>query len=145
MERARAGRFTHFEVQRGLPIRHLIEYFDRDGEDWVVKQSLRDKITFLDHNLLTDIGELGTYQIVLFRGHLEQFTQAASGRILRGLNNLVCANGYLVLGCREKLPDSNFWFKATTGAPGCYKKRAKQEPASEPESALSVKHSRHSI
>ncbi len=132
LERARAGRFTHFEVQRGLPIRRLIEYFDRDGEDWVVKQSLRDKITFLDHNLLTDIGKLGTYQIVLFRGQFGQFTQTARNKILRGLNRLVCANGYLILGCHESLDDSNFWFKPISGAPGCYKKRAKQAPMSNP-------------
>lgn len=132
LDRAKAGRFTHFEVQRGLPIRHLIKYFDRDGEDWVVKQSLRENISFIDHNLLTDIGELGTYQIVLFRGHLNQFTQAASTRILRGLNNLVCSNGYLMLGCKESLAETNFWFEAKTGAPGCYKKRAKQKAAPQP-------------
>jgi len=132
LERAKAGRFTHFEVQRGLPIRHLIKYFDRDGEDWVVKKNLREKITFLDHNLLTDIGELGTYQIVLFRGHLSQFTQTASNKILRGLSNLVSTNGYLMLGCRESLGDTNFWFEAKAEAPGCYKKRAKQEQEPEP-------------
>lgn len=132
LERARAGRFTHFEVQRGLPIRHLIEYFDRDGEDWVVKESLREKITFLDHNLLTDIGELGTFQIVMFRGRLGQFTSPAKVLILRSLGNLVNANGYLMLGCRGKLDTTNFWFEAQTGAPGCYKKRVKQEPAPNP-------------
>jgi len=122
LERAKAGRFTHFEVQRGLPIRHLIEYFDKDGEDWVVKPGLRQKITFIDHNLLADIDQLGTYQIVMFRGRLRQFTTPARIRILRGLGKLVSANGYLMLGNREKLDDMNFGFEPKMVAPGCYQK-----------------------
>lgn len=132
LERAKAGRFTHFEVQRGLPIRHLIKYFDRDGEDWVVKDSLRSKITFIDHNLLTDISDLGTYQIVLFRGHLNQITAPAKARILRSLCTLVSANGYLMLGCNETPGDTNFWFDPVSIAPGCFKKREKQAEAPTP-------------
>ena len=126
LERAKAGRFTHFEVQRGLPIRHLIKYFDRDGEDWVVKDSLRSKITFIDHNLLADISDLGTYQIVLFRGHLNQITAPAKARILRSLCTLVSANGYLMLGCNETPGDTNIWFDPVSIAPGCFKKREKK-------------------
>lgn len=126
LERAKAGRFTHFEVQRGLPIRHLIKYFNRDGEDWVVKDSLRNKITFIDHNLLADISDLGTYQIVMFRGHLNQITTPAKARILRSLCTLVSTNGYLMLGSDETPGDTNFWFDPVAIAPGCFKKREKQ-------------------
>lgn len=133
LERAKAGRFTHFEVQRGLPIRHLIEYFDRDGEDWVIKESLRKKITFVDHNLMTNISDLGTYQIVMFRGRLAQYTTPAKTRILRSLNRLVSQSGYLMLGSAETLSGSNFWFEDLAAAPGCYKKRAKEvEPEPKP-------------
>ncbi len=125
LERAKKGRFTHFEVQRGLPIRHLIKYFTQDGEDWVVKDSLRNKISFIDHNLLSDISDLGTYQIVMFRGHLNQITKPAKKRILRSLSRLVCAHGYLMLGCNESLDTANFWFDPVPIAAGCFKKRGK--------------------
>ena len=133
LERAKAGRFTHFEVQRGLPIRHLIKYFDRDGEDWVVKDSLRDKIKFFGHNLLTDETDLGTFQIVMFRGHLGQITPPAKARILRSLGGLVSDNGYLMLGCNENPGDTNFWFDPVSIAPGCFKRREKQVEMPEPE------------
>ncbi len=132
LERAKAGRFTHFEVQRGLPIGHLIQYFTRDGEDWVVKESLRKKITFIDHNLLADIDQLGSYQIVMFRGRLKQFTTPARIRILRGLGKLVSTNGYLMLGSHEKLNDMNFGFSRQMVAPGCYQKTAQQDPIPAP-------------
>ena len=127
LERAKAGRFTHFEVQRGLPIRHLIDYFEKDGEDWVVKPGLRKKITFIDHNLLADIDQLGTYQIVMFRGRLKQFTTPARIRILRGLGKLISNNGYLMLGVNEQLDDMNFGFEPQMVAPGCYKKIQAQQ------------------
>ncbi len=126
LERAKAGRFTHFEVQRGLPIRHLIDYFEKDGEDWVVKPNLREKITFIDHNLLADIDQLGSYQIVMFRGRIRQFTNPARIRILRGLGKLISSHGYLMLGVHEKLEDMNFGFDPQMVAPGCYKKSQHQ-------------------
>jgi len=127
LERAKEGRFTHFEVQRGLPIRHLVEYFDRDGEDWVVKQSLRDKVNFVDHNLLSDIEALGTFQIVLFRGRLEQYSPPAIVRVMRSLSALITTNGYLMLGTEEQLGKISIGFDADPVAPGCYEKLARTE------------------
>ena len=127
LDRAKEGRFTHFEVQRGLPIRHLIEYFDRDGEDWKVKDSLREKVTFADHNLLSNLDDLGTFQIVLFRGRLAQYSPPAAVRVLRSLSAMVSVGGYLMLGTDENLGKINYGFENAPGAPGTYKKlEAKQ-------------------
>jgi len=127
LERAKEGRFTHFEVQRGLPIRHLVEYFDRDGEDWVVKKNLRAKVRFVDHNLLSDIDALGTYQIVMFRGRLEQYSPPAVVRVLRSLSTLITTNGYMMLGTDEQLGKINFGFDANPIAPGCHQKLPRHE------------------
>lgn len=139
MERAKEGRFTHFEVQRGLPIRHLVDYFDKSGEDWVVKKSIRQNVRFIDHNLLSDIGDLGTFQIVMFRGKLKQYSPPAAVRVLRSLGALVTANGYLMLGTDEVLGKVNYGFGETCIAPGSYKKLPKPEPVpviTEPETPL---------
>lgn len=133
LERAIEGRFTHFEVQRGLPIRHLIDYFDKDGEDWVVKPELRAKVRFADHNLLTGTEQLGTYQIVMFRGRLSQYSPPAIIRIMRSLSGLVCSNGYLMLGSEESLGKSNFGFEPEIGLAGCYRKPPAKEIPVEPE------------
>ena len=133
LERAKEGRFTHFEVQRGLPIRHLLEYFDRDGEDWVVNDKLRAKVKFIDHNLLASNEDIGTYQIVLFRGRLAQYSPPAAVRIMRILGGLISSNGYLMLCTKETLGTGNFGFDAQPVASGCYKKlpRRVEEPVEE--------------
>ena len=133
LERAKEGRFTHFEVQRGLPIRHLVDYFTRDGEDWVIKDDLRANVSFADHNLLSDTKSLGTYQIVMFRGRLSQYSPTAMVRIMRHLSALTSANGYLMLGRQETIGKLNYGFEKKPIAPGCYVKpaEAKIEPVIE--------------
>ena len=124
LERAKAGRFTHFEVQRGLPIRDLIKYFDKDGEDWIVKPQIREKITFIEHNLAGSIGDLGTYQLIMFRNHLYQFAPPAKIRHLRMLGKMISPGGVLMLGSKEVLGDMNFGFDSKALAPGCFVKAA---------------------
>ena len=127
LERAKVGRFTHFEVQRGLPIRHLIEYFKRDGEDWVVKGKLRKSVKFVDHNLLSNTEALGTYQIVMFRGRMKQYSPPAIVRVLRSLSGLISTHGYLMLGTKEGMGKINYGFNSAPVAPGCFVKLPKRE------------------
>ncbi len=128
LERAKIGRFTHFEIQRGLPIRHLIEYFDRDGEDWVAKEKLRKNVRFVDHNLLSNPDVLGTFQIVMFRGKLQYYSSTATVRVLHSLSKLVCGGGYMMLGSNEALEKLSYGFNMQSVAPGCYQKPVKELP-----------------
>ncbi len=127
LDRAKEGRFTHFEVQRGLPITHLVDYFIRDGEDWVVQDDLRAKVKFADHNLLSDVQALGTFQIVMFRGRMAQYSPPATVRIIRSLSALTSGNGYLMLGTTENLGKMGFGFDVQSVADGCYRKIPKEK------------------
>src|SRR5262249_52794390 len=41
LEKARAGLYTQFEVQRGLPIALLVKYFSQVGELWQIAPEIR--------------------------------------------------------------------------------------------------------
>ncbi|MGB0907358.1 MAG: CheR family methyltransferase [Maricaulaceae bacterium] len=110
IDRARTGRYTHFEVQRGLPIRDLITYFDPSGEDWIIKDALRNMVQFKDFHLLSSINELGTFHISTFRNKLDLYSSPAQVRIMRGLANAISPYGFLVLGHHETLGGLNFGF-----------------------------------
>jgi len=115
IDRARIGRYTHFDVQRGLPIKDLIRFFDRIGEDWVVKQSLREKVEFTDFHLLSKLESLGQFHLVVFRNRLGQYSAPAQIRVLRELASAVRELGYLALGREEGLADLNFGLDAAGG------------------------------
>ena len=45
LNRARSGRYSQFEVQRGLAITLLVKYFIKDGVSWQFKKELQDMFT----------------------------------------------------------------------------------------------------
>ena len=122
LDRAKAGRYTHFDVQRGLPIRDLITYFDRQAEDWVIKDNIRKQVSFKETHLLANLNELGDFHIVLFRNALPHYSSPAQVRVLRGLSTLVKPLGYLMLGTDETLNHINYGFDTLARQKGIFRK-----------------------
>ena len=128
LERARAGRFTHFEVQRGLSARDLLRWFvpvSQGGEsgaqgDWTVSSELRARTRFSEMHLLSGLDELSDYDIVTFRGSLAHYSAPAQVRVLRGLTRHLRPGGYLVLGTDEGLGDMRFGLEPVPGRPSLY-------------------------
>jgi len=127
LDRAREGRYTHFEAQRGLPVRDLLDFFDPAPEpsssDWVVKESLKSTVRFEDVHLLSNLGTLPKFHAVLFRGALPHYSAPAQVRVLRGLASLVVPYGFLLLGNNESLQRMNFGFNRFGETAGLYQKR----------------------
>jgi len=134
LDRARAGLYTHFEVQRGLPIRDLLTYFDRVGEDWSVKARLRQNVEFQEFHLLSNLDELGQFDLVLFRNRLAQYSSPARIRVTRSLSAIVKPEGFLMFGSSEALPRANYGFEIVLNYPHVMRKLAEViEPEPEPE------------
>ncbi len=127
LDRARAGRYTHFEVQRGLSAQHLLDFFEPSPEpnstDWIVKDSLKEHVRFEDVHLLSSLGTLPKFHGVLFRGALPHYSAPAQIRVLRGLASLVLPYGFLLLGSDENLNEINFGFDSFGEGEGLYQKR----------------------
>src|SRR3546814_14553508 len=54
LTRAREGRYSQFEIQRGLPVRRMMQWFARDGADWVARPELVRQVQFRRQNLVGD-------------------------------------------------------------------------------------------
>ncbi len=54
LQKAEAGIYSQFEVQRGLPIALLIKYFTKTGDMWQIAPELRAMVKFRQFNLLSD-------------------------------------------------------------------------------------------
>ena len=123
LERARTGKYSHFDIQRGLPIQSLINYFEPDETDWVLKDHIREMVEFRDIHLLSKLDTLEDFHAVMFCGSLPHYSAPARVRVLRGLSGLVKENGYLILGEGENMSQMNFGFDRANGESGLYKKR----------------------
>ncbi len=99
--RAREGIYTQFEVQRGLPVHMLVKYFDKVDQGWRIKDSLRSFVAFREWNLLSDLGQLGTFDIVLCRNVLIYFDPLTKGRVLEAISRQMTQDGLLYLGSSE--------------------------------------------
>lgn len=101
LARARAGRFTQFEIQRGLPIRRMMRWFDADGADWVAKPELTHLIQFRRVNLVADRPPPGQFDVILCRNVLLYFSAAVKAEVFARLAASLRPGGLLVLGAGE--------------------------------------------
>ena len=101
VERAKKGIFNHFEVQRGLPVTHLVKYFSQDEDGWQVNQQIRDSITFREGNLLEPFQHLGPFDLVYCRNVLIYFSQDGKRDVLERLARVMSDDGFLFLGSSE--------------------------------------------
>ena len=124
LEKARSGRYTHFDVQRGLPIRDMISYFTRVGEDWIVSDTLRKQVTFKESHLLRLPKSLGTYHAIICRDMFSRYQYKVRAKLVRSLTSHIKSQGYLIIGTDEHLPDTTHpWIES--GGPEFIYRRAK--------------------
>jgi chemotaxis protein methyltransferase CheR len=77
LEKSKAGIFSQFEVQRGLPIQMLVKYFKQTGELWQLNADIRAMVQHKQLNLLQDFSHLGSFDVIFCRNVLIYFDQAA--------------------------------------------------------------------
>jgi chemotaxis protein methyltransferase CheR len=98
---ARRGVYSQFEIQRGLPIRQLLRWFDGTDDIWTVKDELRRRVRFERLNLLNPPPTARRFDIVLCRNVLFYFNPDVRRRAFDRLADAVAADGVLLLGAGE--------------------------------------------
>lgn len=101
VDRARAGTFNHFEVQRGLPVQMLVKYFEQGDGGWRIKEPIRRMVRFEQGNLLEPFGRFGRFDIVFCRNVLIYFDVEGKRDVLARLERATPEDGYLFLGAAE--------------------------------------------
>jgi len=101
LEKAAAGSYSGFEVQRGLPIRHLVKYFVQQDDGWRISRDIRAMVEFRPFNLLDDFTALGRFDVVFCRNVLGGFDQATRRDVLQRIARLMPPDGTLILGASE--------------------------------------------
>ncbi len=101
LEKAHSGLYTQFEVQRGLPIRLLLQHFDKVGDMWRASERLRQAVRWRQLNLLEDRRSVRAFDILLCRNVVRYFEPATADRVLEQMTGALAPGGFLVLGPGE--------------------------------------------
>jgi chemotaxis protein methyltransferase CheR len=120
LEKAKAGVYTHFEVQRGLPIQYLVKYFARIGDYWQIASDIRAMVKFQPFNLLHDFAPLGRFDLVFCRNVLIYFDQPTKINAMERLARTMERDSYLVLGAAETVVGLSDKFKPLVDQRGLY-------------------------
>ena len=115
VERAKAGLYSHFEIQRGLPARMLASHFDRQDRSWRIRKHLRERVSFREWNLLDDPVRLGRFDIVFCRNVLLYFDQTTKREVLDRIAGRMPNDGVLYLGGAETVVGLRTPFAACPG------------------------------
>ncbi|HZR75170.1 protein-glutamate O-methyltransferase CheR [Bradyrhizobium sp.] len=124
LEKSKAGIFSQFEVQRGLPIQLLVKHFTQIGDMWQLNPDIRSMVQHRQLNLLQDFGHLGTFDIIFCRNVLIYFDQDTKTGIFERLSKVVEADGFMVLGAAESVVGITDAFKPYPDRRGLYRPNA---------------------
>ncbi len=121
LERARQGRYSQLEVNRGLPAKLLLKYFDKHGLEWQLKDSVRGMLKTQELNLNGLWPRFPQFDIVFIRNVMIYFDVPAKQRILRRIYDLMPSDGYLFLGAAETTLNIDERFvRMPANRAGCY-------------------------
>jgi chemotaxis protein methyltransferase CheR len=111
LDRARTGRYTQMEMNRGLAASLLVKHFSRQGMEWELKPEIRSKVRF-DRLDLRRAGDFaGNFDVVFCRNVLIYFDIATRETILRGIRKSMQTGGILLIGGAENVWNMNVPFE----------------------------------
>jgi len=120
LEKAKAGVYSQFEVQRGLPIQMLVKYFSQVGDTWQIAPDVRAMVQYRPLNLLADFAHLGRFDVIFCRNVLIYFDQDTKISVLNRIAKLLEPDGYLVLGAAETVVGLTDAFRPVADKRGLY-------------------------
>jgi len=138
LEKSRAGIYSQFEVQRGLPIQMLVKYFKQTGELWQINPDIRAMVQHRQLNLLHDFSQLGRFDVIFCRNVLIYFDQDTKTSIFSRLARTVEPDGFLVLGAAETVVGLTEAFKPIADRRGLYRPEGERAAPAKPASSLAV-------
>ncbi|MEP3477457.1 MAG: protein-glutamate O-methyltransferase CheR [Hyphomicrobiales bacterium] len=134
LEKAKAGLYSQFEVQRGMPVKYLVKNFKQVGSMWQVNSKIKSSVQYRQFNLLNSFNLLGRFDIIFCRNVLIYFDKETKSDIIERMGKQTNPNCYLVLGASETLVGLNDSFGTVPDARGLY--QIKDQAGNKPESAI---------
>ena len=113
LARARTGRYSQLEINRGLPAIMLVKYFARKDGEWEFKEDLRRRVTFREMNLVKSWPVFPPMDVVFLRNVLIYFDLETKKTIFGQIRRMLRPDGFLLLGGAETAINVDETFERT--------------------------------
>ncbi len=121
VETARSGLYTQFEIQRGISVAQMLNFFAESRGNWQASDKIRSMTRFQQHNILDYPPSPGRFDLVMCRNVLLYFDPAtratAFDRVAAGIAN----DGWLMLGAGETVVGQTDRFKPAACGSSLYR------------------------
>lgn len=117
---ARSGRYSQFEVQRGLSVGQMLQHFDETVSGWQIRSDTRKSVRFQQHNLLSAPPAIRRFDLVLCRNVLLYFDPSTRLKAFDRLYSALAPDGFLMLGAGETVVGQTDNFVPISGLASIY-------------------------
>ena len=121
VDRARSGTYSQFEVQRGLGIKQMINWFEETGDGWRAVEALRKPVRFQVQNILEPPPHPGGFDIVLCRNVLLYLSPDKRTLAFERLASAMAEDAWLMLGAGETVIGQTTRLGSDINARGLYR------------------------
>jgi chemotaxis protein methyltransferase CheR len=109
--KASYGQYNKFEVARGLTPERLRKFFNKNGDDWKIKDEIRSMVAFQKVNLLKPFNSPGKFDIIFCRNVAIYFNPPDRKKLYQTISNSLEKDGYLIIGSTESITNDTQMFK----------------------------------
>ncbi|MGQ0528011.1 MAG: CheR family methyltransferase [Alphaproteobacteria bacterium] len=120
LNRAREASYSQYEVQRGLPIRTILKYFTRNGDNWQLNGTIQKMVRFEPFNLLKKMDKFGEFQVIFCHGVLGALDPDVREKTLKNLGLRLAHDGFLFVNDVAVVPEGPGQLTALPGHAGIY-------------------------
>ena len=96
-------------------------YFDKDENFVIIKDEIKEKIVFFEHNLAMD-GVVNDFQLIFCRNVLIYFDNKLKNRVFTLFDDSLSSHGFIVLGNSEVIDKDLVNFKQFNSKEKIYQK-----------------------
>jgi chemotaxis protein methyltransferase CheR len=97
------GRYTKYEIEKGIPAEKVSRFFNPDENCWRIKDEIRAMVSFKKFNLMHLFENLGKFDIIFCRNVAIYFSPEDRKSLFDRLADQLKPGGILVLGSTESL------------------------------------------
>lgn len=126
IDAARLGRYSQFEVQRGLGINRMLNFFQESDSGWLASDKISRFARFNVHNMLDEPPSAAPFDLILCRNVLLYFDGQTRNLAFSRLHEALAGDGWLALGAGETVVGQTRSFKVEPGLSGIYRPAPKE-------------------